>query len=210
MASLSELEVVGAQVAGDSIDPNPGTIGGQNDYVFTRTFKVNSNVVKNYLFPILNPPMRIVDSKIQNAYLVNQRAVKVDDINDHLICVFAQIPSAWNESKYQPVTFPGVEVSSLFTPFDFPFRSSPYTKPTQARYYYQYFLGPISGIPTYPTFQPVDRQGNRVSVITDWTDPSADEYIALCASRGEIVTESVVLPWRGDIWALRTLFAVAK
>ena len=60
MASLADLEVVGSQVAGDQLDLNPGVVGGQNDYTFTRTFKVNSNVVKNYLFQmdqVANSPL---------------------------------------------------------------------------------------------------------------------------------------------------------
>ena len=210
MGNFTDLEQVGSQVAGDSLDPNPGTIGGLNDWVFSRTYKVNSNILKNYLFQILNPPVRITDDVVTNAYLVRQSARRVDEVNAHLTCVFAQIPSSWDQSAYQPVTFPGVQLSSLYAPQDFTFRTSAYTKPTQARHHHQYFLGPISSIPTIPLFKPVDSQGNRVSVLDDWTSPSADEYISLVASRGETVQESVVVPWKGDIYCLRTLYAVAQ
>lgn len=210
MGFFTGLELVGSQTAGDALDLNPGTIGGLNDWAFSRTYKVRSSVLENYLFQILSPAVRVTDDTNPTAYLVKQRAVRLDEVNVHLICVFSMIPSQWDESKYQPVTFPGVLPSTLYTPADFPFRSSSYTKTTQCRHNHQYFLGPINSIPTVPLFQPVDSDGNRVSVITDYTTPSSDEYISLVASRGEIVTESVVLPYRGDIWDLRTTFSIAK
>jgi hypothetical protein len=210
MGFFTDLEAVGSRVPGDALDPNRGTIGGRNDWVFSRTYKVNGTLIENYLFRILDPAIRVTDDTVTNAYLVDQRATKLDENNMTLTCVFAQIPTAWNESKYQPASFPGVLPSTLYTPYDFPFRSSTYTKTSQCRHAHQYFLGPIWSIPTLPLFQPVDSDGNRVSVISDYTSPSADEYISLVSSRGEIILESVVLPWRGDIWDLRTTYAVAK
>lgn len=210
MGNFTALEQVGSLVVGDSLEVNPGTVGGLNDFVFTRTYKVNTNVIQNYLFQILNPPNRITDDTITTAYLVKQSSRKIDDVNHHLTCVFAQIPSQWDQSSYQTVPFPGVAVSSLYTAFDFPFRSSIYSYPSQCRHNWQYFLGPISSIPTATKFQPVDDQGNRVSVITDWTNPSCDEYIAMVNSRREIITESVVINYKGDIWGLRTTYALAK
>lgn len=210
MGFFTGLELVGSQVAGDSLDTNPGTIGGLNDWVFSRTYKVRSSLLQNYLFQILNPLVRVTDDTNPTAYLVKQRAVRHDEVNVHLTCVFAMLPSAWDESKYQPVTFPGVLPSTVYASSDFPFRASAYTKTTQCRHHHQYFLGPINAIPTVPVFQPVDQFGNRVSVISDWTTPSADEYIGLVNNRGEIVTESVVLPWKGDLWNLRSTYAVAK
>lgn len=210
MGTFTALEQVGSLVTGDALDLNPGTVGGLNDFAFSRTYKVNTNVIQNYLFQILNPSIRVADDTIQSAYLVKQRSHKIDEVNHHLICVFSQIPSPWNESKYQPVPFPGVQVSSLYTAFDFPFRNSTFTKSSQCRHFWQYFLGPINSIPTVPLFQPVDSDGNRTNLITDWTSPSTDEYVSLVNSRGEIVTESVVLPFKGDIWGLRTTYAIAK
>lgn len=210
MGFFTGLELVGSQTAGDSLDVNPGTVGGLNDWVFSRTYKVRSSSLSSYLFQILNPAVRVFDDTNTSAYLVKQRAVRHDEVNVHLTCVFSMIPSAWDESKYQPVTFPGVLPSSVYAATDFPFRASSYTKTTQCRHHHQYFLGPISSIPTVDLFQPVDSDGTRVSVISDFTTPSADEYIALVNNRAEIVTESVVLPFKGDIWGLRTTYAVAK
>lgn len=210
MGFFTDLEAVGSRVPGDSLNPNRGTIGGRNSWVFTRTFKVNGTLVQNYLFQILNPSVRVTDDTVTNAYLVDQKAVKLDDVDVHLICVFAQVPNAWDESSYKPASFPGVLPSTLYTAYDFPFRPSTYTKTSQCRHAHQYFLGPIWSIPTFPLFQPVDGDGNRVSIISDYTYPSSDEYISLVASRGEIILESVVLPWHGDIWDLRTTYAVAK
>lgn len=204
------LEQVGEQMAGDSLDFNPGTVGGQNDYVFTRTYKVNSNNVQAFLYQILNPAVRVTDATIPNAYLVKQRASKVDEVNMHLSCVFAQIPSSWDDFKDVPASFPGVLPSTLYTPYDFPYRSSTYTKESKCRYNFQYFLGPPRTIPTVPLFQPVDSDGNRVSVISDFTTPSADTYISLVGNRGEIVLHSTVNKWKGDIWELKTTYAEAK
>lgn len=210
MGFFTGLELVGSQTAGDALEVNPGTIGGLNDWVFSRTYKVRSSVLKNYLFQILNPAIRVTDDTNSSAYLVKQHASRMDEVNVHLTCVFAQIPSQWDESRYQPVTFPGVLPSTLYSPADFPFRSSAYTKTTQCRHHHQYFLGPINSIPTVALFQPVDSAGSRVSVISDYTTPSADEYISLVNNRGEIVTESVIMPWKGDIYDLRTTYAVSK
>lgn len=210
MGFFTDLEIVGEQVAGDSLDLNQGTVGGLNDFVFSRTYRVNSRVVQNYLFQILNPSVRVTDDTIPSAYLVRQRATKVDEVNLHLTCVFAQLPSSWDDFKEVPASFPGVLPSTLYSPYDFPFRNSTYTKESKCRYNYQYFLGPPRTIPTVPLFQPIDSDGNRVSVISDYTFPSADEYISLVGNRGEIVLSSVIQPWKGDIWALRTTYAEAK
>lgn len=206
------LEVVGSQVAGDQIDPNPQTVGGLTDLVFTRTYKVNSNSLSGFIFQILNPAVRVTDATVPNAYLVKQRATKIDEVNVHLQCVFAQIPSQWmSDATYETTTFPGVEPSSLFAPTEFDFRSGPTSFNTQVRMQHDYFLGPISGIATIPRFKPVNMAtGLRVSTITDQTNPSSDEYISMVGGRREIVVDSVVVKWMGDIWDRRTRFALAK
>jgi hypothetical protein len=212
MAQLSDLEQVGQQTSGDQLDPNIQTPGGQNDLVFTRTYKVNSNVVKNYTYQILDSNVRITDATISNAYLVHQRAVRLDEVNMHLICTFAQIPSTWQtDATYEAVTFPGVAPSSLYVPDEFEFRSGPTSFDTQVRKEHAYFLGPQSGIATFERFKPVDAMtGLRVSTITDFTVPSSDQYISLVQGRGEIVVSSVVMRWKGDIWDRTTKYALAK
>lgn len=212
---LSDLEEVGARFTGDQLDPNPQSIGGQTDLVFTRTFKVSAVNAPNYLYQIRStfsaPATRVMDAKIPTAYLVAQRLVAVNDADMHLVCVFAQLPSTWyTDASYQNVPFPGVLQSSLYTPYDFEFRASALTLSTQTRYEHTYFLGPQNAIAPRPRFKVFDVHGYRTSVIDDNTNPSADEYIGLVNARQEIVIESVVLPWKGDIYDRRTLFALAK
>jgi hypothetical protein len=209
--AFAGLEPVGASEPGDALDPNPQTLGGQTDLVFTRRFRVNGANAADYLFQILNPASAVVDSDITDAYLVNQRLQRINQVDQHLVCVFAQIPSRWSSDvSYQNVTFPGVDRSELYAPGEFEFRSSPTSISTQVRYDHEYFLGPIQGIATFPRFKPVDSQGLRVSTITDYTTPSADTYISMVNGRQEIVVESVVLPWKGNIFDRRTLYALAK
>lgn len=211
MPALRDLETVGDAETGDTLDPNPQTVGGSTDIVFTRTYKVNNSVAASYLFQILDAPVRVMDDKYTDAYLVKQRLNRIDQVNSHLTCVFAQIPSTWqSDANYQAITMPGVDRSSLYAPTDFDFRGSPISISTQIRYEHAYFLGPISSIATRQRFRPVDADGVRVSVINDQTYPSANEYISMVNGRQELVMESIVLPWRGDIWDRRTLFALAK
>jgi hypothetical protein len=133
-----------------------------------------------------------------------------DKADGILTCVFAQVPTPWDEPMFRTVPFPGVGPSNFYTPRDFSFRSSPISLATQTRYYHEYFYGPQDSISTYPLFQPVDEDGNRVGVITDYTVPSADYYISAVQGRQEIVSESVVINWMGFIQERRTLFAIAK
>lgn len=212
MASLADLERVGSLVAGDSLDPNPQTAGGLTDLVFTRNFKVNSAVVGDYLYRILDPIVVVMDLEITNAYLVAQRATKIDDVNMNLACVFAQIPSMWtSDSAYETVTFPGVAPSALFAPGEFDFRTGAASYNTLVRRQHDYFLGPLKAIPTIPRFRPVDVQtGLRVSQITDYTFPSSDEYISMVGGRREIVVDSVPQRWKGNIFNRVTRFAQAK
>lgn len=212
---LSDLERVGDSQPGDATDPNPQTLGGQTDLVFSRTYKILGSSLANYLFQIKSttvaPATRITDATITSAYLVAQKYKRIDEVNGHLICVFAQIPSTWStDHQYQTIPFPGVQQSSLYTPYDFEFRPSAASFSTQIRYEHAYFLGPANGIATRPRFKPTNNQGYRTSVITDDTNPTADQYISMVNGRQELVIESVVLPWKGDIFVRRTLFALAK
>jgi len=208
--SLRDLEEIGSAEVGVAMGTSVQTPGGLSNLKIKRRYKVRANIAYQYLFQILNPSVRETDPTYPTAYLVRQALAPHDKANAMLECEFWMIPTLWNEAKYQPVTFPGVLKSSLYPAPDFPFRGSNFTRATQARHQHQYFLGPINSIPTIPYFQPVDAFGNRTNIITDFTTPSADEYISYVYGRQELVMESVVLPVIGDIWDQRTLYAIAQ
>lgn len=212
MSSLRDLEQVGQATAGDQLDPNPQTVGGLTDLVFTRTYKVRSSLLSNYLFQILSPNVRVMDATVTSAYLTAQRATRIDELDYHLVCVFAQKPSTWmSDASFETVTFPGVEESALYAANEFNFRSGPTSFNTLVRRQHDYFLGPIQGIATIPRFNPVDNAtGRRVAVITDNTTPSSDRWISMVGGRQEIVVDSVVTKFKGDIWSRITRYALAQ
>jgi hypothetical protein len=214
MGFFTALEMVGDAVPGDSLNPNQQTLGGATDLVFTRTYKVGADYA-SYLFQILSttaaPTTRVTDDKITTAYLVKQRLQRVDDVNSHLVCVFASLPSTWmTDYRLENVTMPGVLRSSFNSPGEFNFRSSPVSFLTPVRYEHAYFLGPPIGIATYSLFAPVSVQGSRTSILDDNTDPSSDFYISMVNGRGEFVVESGARQWLGDIFERITKFAVAQ
>jgi len=216
---LTDLEEIGSAEAGLGVRPAIQTAGGATNLVFKRRFRVNANTYQNYLFPVLNLPNAaayIQDKKynalagLTPAYLVGQDVEPFNEVDVALVCEFAMVPSSWNEYNNMTVSFPGVAQSSLYAPDEALFRSSNLTERTQIRIYHQYFLGQPTGIPTYDLFNPVDQFGNRTNVIDDNSDPSADEYISMINGRQEIVKDSPVIPWKGDIWEVRTVFALAQ
>lgn len=210
MASLRDLEEHGSAEVGVSVVPAQQTRGGSTNLRIVRRYRVAANVATQYLFQILNPAFRITDPTFPDAYLVDQSLSRQDDANAILTCEFCQVPTGWDEAYPNPVPFPGVLPSSLMSPYDFKFRSSPQSLYSAAVIRHSYQLGPLSSIATLPVFQPVDQFGNKTSVLDDWTDPSSDRYVAAVDSRQEIVISSVIHPWRGDIWDLRSLVALAK
>jgi hypothetical protein len=211
MPNFQLLEPVGDAVQGDQINLTPQTPGGASDMTFTRTFRVNSQDLPTYLVQIIDAPTPIVDYQYPNAYLVQQQARRHNDIDVHLLCVFAQVPSPWAEDGgYAVETFPGVARSSLYPPDGFPWRNSSSSFETQIRREHSYQLGSLSGCATFPRFAPVDAHGNRVSVLTDYTSPSVDTWIAMVYGRQEIVVSSTASRWRGPIWEIITRYAVCQ
>ena len=216
----TDLEETGSAEVGNGLSPNVQTAGGATNLVITRRFKVNSQKYQNYLFQLLNPAAGYYQDKKYNtsatnptqtpAYLVGQHVSPLDESNCTLTCIFAQVPTVYDEYNFGAETFPGVSLSSLYTPADFLFRSAPISIRTQIRINHTYYLGNPTGIPTYKLFNPLTIQGIRTNQITDQTTPSADEYIAQSMGGQELVMDSSVLPWKGDIWECRTTFALAK
>jgi len=211
MPNFKLLEQVGDAVQGDQINLTPQAVGGASDMTFTRTFRVNSQDLPSYLVQIIDAPNPVVDFQYTNAYLVQQQARRINQIDVHLLCVYAQVPSPWSEDGgYAVETFPGVVRSNLYQADGFPWRSSTSSFETQIRNEHSYQLGTLSGCATYPRFAPVDQQGYRVSVLTDYTSPSVDEWISMVYGQQEIVVSSTARRWRGPIWEVITRYAQAK
>jgi hypothetical protein len=213
--SLNDLEEIGSAEIGIGVQSAVQTPGGGTNLVIKRRFKVSTQVYTQYLFQILNPVSYIKDKKYNGAssttpaYLVKQWTEGLDKANADLFCMFAMVPSTYNEYDSQTISLPGVQKSSLYDPSEFLFRNSSITKRTQVRIEHAYFLGNPQGIATYEEFNVMDSSGVRTNLVTDNTDPSADEYISMVNGSQEIVIESPVKPWMGDIWERRTVFALA-
>ncbi len=216
--ALTDLEEVGSAEVGAGVLAAIQTAGGATNLTVRRRFRVNANSYTNYLFQLLNPPggAYIQDKKynvaggLTPAYLVDQHMEGLNTVDGVLVCDFAMVPSVYNEYTAQVVSFPGVSLSSLYSPEQFNFRSSPITLMTQVRKNHVFFLGNPQGFPTYPLFVVLTNQGYRTNAVTDQTTPPANEYIAKVVGRQEIVIDSSVIPWRGDIWECRTTFALAQ
>lgn len=212
MPSLQDLEEIrGSAQVGVATDIPVQTPGGDQNLIIDRQYKVLAVNKSNYIFDILDPVTAITDPSYPSAYLVKQSFSKLDDVNAILHCRFAMVPVSWiTDYDSQSVTFPGILPSSLYAPNEFDFRSAASSIDTMVRRQHDYFYGNPTGIPVYDRFRPVDQFGNQVSVITDYTDPSADQYIAMVQGRQEITVKSIVKPWMGWIFERLTLYAIAQ
>lgn len=214
------LEEIGSAEVGNGVKVAIQTGGGANNLIVNRRFKVNANEYTSFLYQLLNPAAGYIQDKKYNtsatnptlspAYLVDQVVEPLDQANAYLRYVFAMVPTAYDEFNYETENFPGVAISSLYADTDFLFRSAPINRKTQIRRNHTWYLGNPTGIATYDEFEVINSQGLRTSVITDQTTPSADEYISMVNGRQEIVIDSAVRPWMGDIWECVTTFALAK
>lgn len=205
----TSLEEIGEPVLGAGFRLNvqvPGT--GLADRTVTRRYKVRVSDVAHYTQNLLAPTLW--DSEYPLAVIVDQSFApkpenKVDGI---LTRVFSEVPTEWNDSSDRTVTFPGVALSSLYAPGDFAFRPAQITLPTDVRVNRVYFLtADESSIPRIPLFKVFDSSGLQTSIITDFTTPSVDQWIASVAGQSEIVTLCRVSRWRGAIFCRETLFA---
>jgi hypothetical protein len=205
----TQLEEVGEPIVGDVFDWNK-QVTGENNRAIRRRYKMRLVDLPFYTVDVLNPTL--YDVKYPAAVITGQSIERIpgNTTDAFLIREFAEVPTTWDDYLDQVVTFPGVEKSSLYTPPDFPFRGSPTSQASQIRRNRAYFLTPQRGIAAFPKFQPKDDEGNVVSIITDDTIPSADEYIAKVLGRQEIVVSSHVQEWRGAIQVRVTDFALAK
>ncbi len=204
------LEEIGEPVLGAGYQINLQVArGGLSDRTVTRQYKCRVADVNDYTVNILAPTL--YDTKYPLAVIVDQRFAPKDKVDGVLTRVFAEVPSEWNDPDDRVIPFPGVALSSLYAPGDFAFRSAQSSLRTDVRINHVYFLtADQRSIPRYPKFKVFDYSGLQTSVVTDYTTPTADEYIALVAGQQEIVIDCQIVSWRGAIFDRQTTFAAAQ
>lgn len=207
----TELEEVGPPIIGLSFKLNRQVAApGTNNRTIARRYKMRLADLEYYTVPIINPTLR--DAVYPLAIIIDQDVERIGDnkTDAYLLRTFAEIPTEWDEAFDEVATFPGVLPSNLYAPGEFQFRSGPSSIRTSIRINRRYFLSNPAAYPRIPKFQAVDSDGRATSVISDYTTPSADEYISMVLGRQEIAVSSIVKPWRGDIHFRETVFAEAK
>lgn len=204
------LEEIGEPVLGAGFTLNQQvTAGGVADRTVERRYKCRVEDVGYYTVNLLAPTL--YDTKYPLAVIVDQKFISKDKADGTLVRTFSESPTEWNDSFDRTVTFPGVALSSLYAPGDFAFRPAQVTLPTDVRVNRVYFITADEGsIPRYPLFKVFDSSGLQTSVITDFTTPSCDEWIAMVAGRQEIVSQCRTFRLRAAIFCRETLFAQAQ
>lgn len=210
--AVTSLEEIGEPILGAGYRLNQQVpAGGNFDRTVERHYKVRTTDVGNYTVNILAPTL--YDVQYPLAVIVEQRFVPKPEnkVDGTLIRIFSETPSEYDDSGDRTITFPGVALSALYAPGDFAFRPAQVTLPADIRLNRVYFLtNDESSIPRYEKFKVFTADGLQTSVVTDFTTPSADEYIALAAGRQEIVDYCRVSRWRGAIFVRETLFTPAQ
>lgn len=209
---MTSLEEIGEPILGSGFEVNvqsPGT--GISDRTVTRRYKIRLLDVPNYGANLLSP--FLYDVEYPQAVIVDQtyRPNPGDKADGELIRVFSELPSSWDEPDDRVVTFPGVAQSSLYGPRDFLWRSSQASLRTSVRIHHDYFITADQlSIPRYDKFVVINPFGLQTTVITDFTNPTADEWVSKVAGLGEIVVDCQVKRWKGAIFDRATTFAVAQ
>jgi len=180
---------------------------GSSDFIITRKYAISSantaSSIKKLLPPQITDPVFDGTGGTQKAYIVDQE-VKPNGLDGaELTRTFAMVPSKLDEWDEMVVRFPGVERGPFQLDEGFDFRSEPFSEAVPVRMCREFFLSNPQRICRPAEFRPVDENGNRVSVLTANTVPTADEYIGYVNS-GKYLNDRVsILRWQGDIWERR-------
>jgi hypothetical protein len=181
-----------------------------NNRIITVDYEMRTEDASHYIENIENPTLyhQIFTSALIVGQSVQARA------DDKTTCIltreFAEVPFEWNERVERVETFYGVAATQLYAPGEFFFRNQMVSIRTDCRVNRRYFIS-TGGVPgRFEPFRPVDQDGSAVSVMSDYTTPSADEYIAMVLGRQEIVVSSAFRRWKGAIHVLETVYAQAK
>ena len=180
---------------------------GSSDFIITRKYAISSantaSSIKKLLPPEINDPVFDGTGGTQKAYIVDQE-VKPNGLDGaELTRTFAMVPSKLDEWDEMVVRFPGVDRGPFQLDEGFAFRSQPYSEAVPVRMCREFFLSNPQRICRPSEFRPVDENGNRVTVLTADTVPTADEYIGYVNSGTYLNDRVSIHRWQGDIWERR-------
>jgi hypothetical protein len=200
-----ETELGDTQI-GVSFDTGIQT-NGSSDFIIQRQYSISSaNVassIKKLIPPEINDPVFDGTGGTQKAYIVDQEVKPNGKDGAVLTRTFAMLPSHLEEWDEMVIRFPGVERGPFQLDEFFAFRSEPYSEAVPIRICRDFYLSNPKRICRPSEFRPVDKNGNRVSVLTEDTVPTADEYIGYVNS-GKYLNDRVSIHrWQGDIWERR-------
>lgn len=209
------LRPLGPPSIGQSISFGSQTIADapattRNNRLIVQDYEMRVEDQATYIVSLDTPT--VYHPVFTNAVIVDQSISRKGD--DKTTCilrrVFAEVPLESDDDIESAETFFGVAQSMLYAPAEFIFRNGLISLRTRVRLNRRYYLTTADKLVELKRFQPTDSDGVAVNVITDFTIPSADEYVAMVLGRQEIVLSSVVKQWRGAINVLETVYAEAK
>ena len=200
-----ETELGDTQI-GVSFDTGIQT-NGSSDFIIQRQYSISSaNVassIKKLIPPEINDPVFDGTGGTRKAYIVDQEVKPNGKDGAVLTRTFAMLPSHLEEWDEMVIRFPGVERGPFQLDEFFSFRSEPYSEAVPVRICRDFYLSNPQRICRPGEFRPVDKNGNRGSVVTEDTVPTADEYIGYVNS-GKYLNDRVSIHrWQGDIWERR-------
>ena len=180
---------------------------GSSDFIIERQYSISSaNVassIKKLIPPEINDPVFDGTGGTQKAHIVDQEVKPNGKDGAVLTRTFAMLPTHLDEWDEMVIRFPGVSRGPFQLDEGFAFRSQPYSEAVPVRICRDFFLSNPQRICRPAEFRPVDENGNRVTVLTADTVPTADEYIGYVNS-GKYLNDRVSIHrWQGDIWERR-------
>jgi len=211
-----DFEIRSTTLATELGDPQIGVefetgvqTNGSSDFIITRKYAISSantaSSIKTLMPPEINDPIFNGTAGTQKAYLVDQEVSPNGLDGAVLTRTFAMIPTRIDEWDEMVIRFPGVDKGPFQLDEGFVFRSQPYSESVPVRMCREFFLSNPQRICRPAEFRPVDNNGNRVSVLTADTVPTADEYIGYVNSGTYLNDRVSILRWQGDIWERRTV-----
>lgn len=197
-AALRELDI---SPVGEGVRVNPQTPGGDSDLITTRHYELPSDLITSYLFKIINPTVRVKDPHNTNAYLVSQTVQKKTATKAILVCVFAEMPTAWLEPSgvedYLFPSFTGINVAGL--PGVPASRTTPAYLQSPVSIQHDFFLG-AAAVTKPVMFEPITSAGNLTNALTDTTFPDQATYEVYAAAGTLLNIRWQRRRWMGDIW----------
>lgn len=204
------LKDIGSPRVGDGIEFGLQATGA-NCRTIVRRYEMRTVDQDSYISPVIGATL--LDPVYTTAILTSQRVLPIPGNKTDCILerTFSEVPTEWDDYDEVVVTFPGVQSSPFYAGGAFfAFRTQPESELVPVRIRKTYFLSNPLRIHRSPVFKPVDKSGNRVTLLTSDTSPSSDEYLAMAKASSEFIYRVRVHRWRGDIWVRETIYARAQ